>query len=228
MEVASIKKILTHWYNYAFIVLEVQWFVPTMSTPTVCILKGSFKVLTFFCCIIAKKINPNFKICTTFAFLIGHHKYGLIVIHWYRKKILFLNIFSGFRDFWTHVSSRLPNCEDRRSNGTVQWAFTLVNPNISSYWSSILCPGIFQKNYARLILVIYLVMLIYLLLKKSLLIFFWMVSIKLVIHFILRKIKQGKREDISPQRYLGYKLYSKGLGVWNPTWYKTFTKVKTS
>ena len=112
-------------------------------------------------------------------------------------KVSSTSYFSGFRDFRTHVSSRLPDCENRRANGTVQWAFTLVNPNISSYWSSILCPGIFQKNYARLILVIYLVMLIYLLLKKSLLIFFWMVSIKLVIHLILRKIKQGKREDIS-------------------------------
>ena len=111
-----------------------------------------------------EKINPNFKIYTTY-FRLSYWS-PKIWNDWY-KKIWFLNIFSGFRDFWTHVSSRLPNCEDRRANGTVQWAFTLVNPNISSYWSSILCPGIFQKNYARLILVIYLVMLIYLLLKKE-------------------------------------------------------------
>ena len=84
----------------------------------------------------------------------------LIIVRMCNLKSKFLMdstvLFSGFRGVRTHVSSRLPNCEDRRGIGTVQRAFTLLNPNLSSYWSSILCPGIFQKNYARLILVIYL------------------------------------------------------------------------
>ena len=44
-------------------------------------------------------------------------------------------------------SAHCEDCEDQRANGTVQWAFALFDPNVSRYWISILCPGIFQKNY---------------------------------------------------------------------------------